>query len=145
MRTYNINEIKAGVASFCHRVKCGLAITADSIGLSSRNARLLKVVMTHKFNTVNGAPLNFPRLFIPDDEDRGFYHKNSTPNNIDLSDLETIRSIMKLMTYVFTIEKERDSNKSETVTDIQLDLTQPHTVEIIKVKGQDVICRFHFI
>ena len=144
MRTYNINEIKTGVASFCHRVKCGLAITADSIGLSNRNAHLLKVVMTHKFNTKSGAPLNFPRLFIPDDEARGFYHKNTTPNNIDLSDLETIRLIMKLMTYVFT--KERNSKQNETAADdIQLDLTQPHTVEIIKVKGQDVICRFHFI
>lgn len=144
MRTYNINEIKAGVASFCHRVKCGLAITADSIGLSNRNAHLLKVVMTHKFDTKNGAPLSFPRLFIPDDEARGFYHKNTTPNNIDLSDLETIRLIMKLMTYVFT--KERTSKKDETVADdVQLDLTQPHTVEIIKIKGQDVICRFHFI
>ena len=143
MRTYNINEIKAGVASFCHRVKCGLAITADSIGLSGRNAHLLKVVMTHKFDTKNGAPLNFPRLFIPDDEARGLYHKNTTPNDIDLSDLETIRLIMKLMTYVFA--KERNSKKDETVADIQLDLTKPHTVEIIKVKVQDVICRLHFI
>lgn len=145
MRTYNINEIKAGVASFCHRVKCGLAITANSIGLSTRNAHLLKVVMTHKFDTTHGAPLNFPRLFIPDDEARGFYHKNTTPNNIDLSDLETIRLIVKLMTYVFNKEKGRNSKQSETVADIQLDLAQPHTVEIIKVKGQDVICRFHFI
>lgn len=145
MRTYNINEIKAGVASFCHRVKCGLAITADSIGLSNRNAHLLKVVMTHKFDTKNGAPFNFPRLFIPDDEARGFYHKNSAPNNIDLSGLETVRLIMKLMTYVFNKEKGRNSKKSEIIADIQLDLTQPHTIEIIKVKGQDVICRFHFI
>ncbi len=143
MKTYNINEIKVGVASFCHRVKCGLAITADSIGLSARNTHLLKVVMTHKFDTTHGAPLNFPRLFIPDDEARGFYHKNTTPNSIDLSDLETIRLIMKLMTYVFI--RERNSKQNETVTDIQLDWTQPHTVEIIKVKGQDVICRFHFI
>lgn len=143
MRTYNINEIKAGVASFCHRVKCGLAITADSIGLSNRNTHLLKVVMTHKFDTTHGAPLNFPRLFIPDDEARGFYHKNTTPNNIDLSDLETIRLIMKLMTYVFI--KERNYKQNETVADIQLDWTQPHTVEIIKIRGQDVICRFHFI
>lgn len=145
MRTYNINEIKAGVISFCHRVRYGLAITAHSIGLSNRNAHLLKVVMTHKFDTKNGAPFDFPRLFIPDDEARGFYHKNTTPSDVDLSDLETIRQIMKLMTYVFTKEKGRNSKQDETVADIQLDLTQPHTVEIIKVKGQDIICRIHFV
>lgn len=143
MRTYNINEIKVGVASFCHRVKYGLAITANSIGLSSRNTHLLKVVMSHSFSTKRGAPIDFPRLFIPDDNARSFYHKNSTPNSIDLSDFETIRLITKLMTYVSS--KERKSNKEEEPAKIDLDLTKPHTIEILKAQGQDIICRFHFI
>ena len=100
MKSWNIKEISAAVAVFCHRVMLGQSCHAEDLGMNYRAAQLLKIVLTHKFSKKKGHPKDFPRLFIMDDKKHQLYHKVTTPNDIDLSDLHTIEDIAKLMTYV---------------------------------------------
>lgn len=143
MRQYDINEIKRGVILFCRKAKYGESVTAESLGLSGRQTHLLKIVLTHKFSIEKGAPIDFPKLFICDDKNRGFYHKNTTPNDTDLSSLDTIFKITKLMTYVSG--QERISQHEEKTDDAILDFSRPHTMEIVRTKGMDVTVIFHFL
>ena len=143
MRQYNLKDIARGVALFCHRVKIGYNITASSIGLTNRQAHLLKIVLSCKFSKKEGAPIDFPRLFIAEDTRRVSFHKNTTPNNVDLSDWNTIIDIAKLMTYVSS--RERNSENVKNADSPVLDLSRPHTVEVLKKKGSDIIVVFHFL
>lgn len=91
-----------------------------------------------------GAPFDFPKLFICDDIRKGLYHKNSTPNDIDLSDINTVFRIMELMTYVSRREKCSKNEKQEDET--RLDFSRPHTMKVLRTdENGDVVVVFHFI
>ena len=144
MRQYNHLVISAGITRFCRKAKYHHPATAKAIGLSNRQAHLLKEVLTHKFHKSMGAPFDFPKLFICDDIRKGFYHKNSTPNDIDLSDINTVLRIMALMTYVSRREKCSKNEKQED--EIRLDFSRPHTMKVLRTaENGDVVVVFHFI
>lgn len=144
MRQYNHLVISAGITRFCRKVKFHHPATAKAIGLTNRQAHLLKEVLTHKFHKSMGAPFDFPKLFICDDIRKGLYHKNSTPNDIDLSDINTVFPIMELMTYVSRREKCSKNEKQED--DTRLDFSRPHTMKVLRAdENGDVVVVFHFI
>lgn len=143
MRTYNTLTIRDGIIRFCRKVKFGHPVTAKSIGLSSRQTHLLKEVLTHKFSKSLGAPFDFPKLFICDNAHKGLYHKNSTPNDVDLSNLCTVVNITELMTYV---SQEKRSKNEKQEDDTRLDFTRPHTMKVLRAdRNGDVVVVFHFI
>ena len=143
MRQYNQMQIRAGIIQFCRKVKFHHPATAKAIGLSNRQAHLLKEVLCHKFSKNDGAPFDFPKLFICEDVRKALYHKNSTPNDIDLSDLNTVLRIIKLMSYVSRQEKNSKNGKSGETHHI--DFSRPHTMEVLSTNKSDVVVVFHFI
>ena len=100
MKTFNLKEISGAIAIFCHRVKLGQSCYAEDLHLNNRAAQLLKIVLMSKFSKSKGHPLDFPRLFIMDDKKHQLYHKVTTPNDIDLSNIGTVKDIIELMTFV---------------------------------------------
>lgn len=133
MRQFNLNKTAKSVTLFCRLVKLGKSCTANAMDASGRTASLLKMVLRNGFSTKNGAPFDFPRLFICDDIHKQLYHKCTTPNDVDLSDFETIRKIQALMTYVGRKERERKERVSgEKINSpdvqsllMQIDLSKP--------------------
>lgn len=100
MKTFNLKEIGNAIAIFCHRVKLGQSCYAADLHLNNRAAQLLKIVLTNKFCKSKGHPMDFPKLFIMDDKKYQLYHKVTTPNDVNLGDMDTVRDIVSLMTFV---------------------------------------------
>lgn len=144
MRQFKQAEISKGIILFCRAVKLGRSCTSKELCLSTRNARLLKTVLTHKFSKSSGAPYDFPRLFICDNKHLNLYHKCTTPNDIDLSDLKTVEMIMSLTTYVGRQEyykpvKKKDglvADKVLTSDDISFSLKKAKDIIITKSKNE---------
>lgn len=135
MRQFDIKNTSRSVLLFCRLVKMGRSCTAHAMGANSRAASLLKTVLRNSFSVKNGAPFDFPRLFICDDINKQLYHKCTTPNDIDLGDLETIRKIQALMTYVGREErkKKHSSERIDPLDDksrlLQIDLSKPFCIK----------------
>jgi hypothetical protein len=100
MKTFNLKEISNAIAIFCHRVKLGQSCYAEDLHLNNRAAQLLKIALTSKFSKSKRHPFDFPRLFILDDKKHQLYHKVTTPNDVDLSNIGTVKDIITLMTFV---------------------------------------------
>lgn len=152
MRQFNLNKTAKSVTLFCRLVKLGKSCTANAMDASGRTASLLKMVLRNSFSTKNGAPFDFPRLFICDDIQKQLYHKCTTPNDVDLSDLETIRKIQALMTYVGREErkrKEKVSGDGATSNDVksllmQIDLSKPFVLKSAGIKNGKVLLSITF-
>ena len=152
MRQFNLNNTSRSVLLFCRLVKLGKSCTANAIDANGRTAALLKAVLRNSFSTKNGAPFDFPRLFVCDDIQKQLYHKCTTPNDVDLSDLETIRKIQALMTYVGRKErerKERASGEKVNVEDIhsfsmEIDLSKPFVLKSNGIKDGKLSLSFTF-
>lgn len=118
MMTYDLKEISGAIAIFCHRVMLGQTCYANEIHLNNRAAQLLKIVLTSKFSKAKGHPIDFPKLFILDDKKRQLYHKVTTPNKIELGDVDTVRDIITLMTFVGrtkrNVEKKEETKVFES-------------------------------
>lgn len=136
-------QIRDGIIQFCRNVKFHNPATAKAIGLSNRQAHLLKEVLSHKFSKNDGAPFDFPKLFICDNPKKGLYHLNSTPNDVDLSKLATVIDICTLMSYVSRREKNSKNGKSGETHHI--DFSRPHTMKVLSTNKSDVVVVFHFI
>lgn len=142
MRQFTLGKTAQSVLLFCRLVKMGQSCTARAMDASGRNAALLKTVLRNSFSTKNGAPFDFPRLFICDDIQKQLYHKCTTPNDVDLGDLETIRKIQTLMTYVGRKERERKERvSSRKINDedihslfMQIDLSKPFALRSNGIK-----------
>jgi len=144
MRTYKKQQIGKAVILFCRLVKMGYGCSAKSLDLNFRQAQLLRIVLSSRFSRRSGAPLDFPRLFICDDKERHYFHKNSTPNNIDLSDTNTIEDIISLMSYVNASLKSKA--KVEKVDDSSIiDFSLPHKLEVLEKKGKEIILKVIFV
>ena len=152
MRQFNLAKTAKSVTLFCRLVKLGKPCTANAMDASGRTASLLKAVLRNGFSTKNGAPFDFPRLFICDDIQKQLYHKCTTPNDIDLSDLETIRKIQALMTYVGRKERERKERVSgREVNDdnihsffMEIDLSKPFVLKSNGIKDGKLCLSFTF-
>lgn len=107
MRTFNIGRIQRAIILFSRNAKMQIPCTAQSLGLSSRAASVFKTVMTRCFYSDNNQPYEFPRLFTCNDERHQLYRKLSTKTDIDLGDVETVRVIAKLMSYVSSCERKK--------------------------------------
>jgi len=152
MRQFNLGKTAKSVILFCRLVKIGQSCTAKAMDTSGRTASLLKMVLRNNFYTKNGAPFDFPRLFICDDIQKQLYHKCTTPNDVDLSDLETIRKIQALMTYVGRKERERrEKVSSEKVTSndvksllMPIDLSKPFVLKSAGIKNGKLLLSITF-
>lgn len=152
MRQFNLNKTAKSVTLFCRLVKLGKSCTANAMDASGRTASLLKMVLRNSFSTKNGAPFDFPRLFICDDINKQLYHKCTTPNDVDLSDLETIRKIQALMTYVGREErkqKERVNSERVLPNDVKsllmpIDLSKPFVLKSAGIKNGKLLLSITF-
>jgi hypothetical protein len=111
---------------------------------SNRTARLIKLVLTHKFIASAGAPYDFPKLFICDDVHKQLYHKSTTPNDVELSDLKTIEIIKSLMTYIGREERQKDTETTHIgKDDFSFSLKGAKDIIITK-KGNELVLKFIF-
>ena len=144
MKPFDLHKITRAVILFSNKAKFNKPITAKTLYLNGRQTHLLKIVLTHKFFKSEGAPIDFPKMFICDNPKKGLFHLNSTPNDVDLSILTTVSDICKLMSYVSRREKCSKNEKQEDET--RLDFSRPHTMKVLRTaKNGDVVVVFHFI
>ena len=124
MKTFELHKVRRSVAIFCHQVKVGGNCTSSKLDCTNKMFKVLTTVLTHKFSVKNGDPIDFPKLFICDDEKKGLYHKNTTPNDIELQDLNTIVCILRLMTYVSRQLNCAKKEKNKTIESYSFELSK---------------------